>query len=58
MRVTDAEKIAELRADKEHIMALLRACSKMSDSKCRNTIIEAVHQYDVEKLKQARAALT
>lgn len=58
MRMTDAEKIAGLRADKEHIMALLRACSKMSDSKCRNTIAEAVRQYDAEKLKQAKAALT
>ena len=58
MRVTDAEKIAELRADKEHIMALLRACAQMDAFRCRNTIIEAVRQYDAEKLKQAKAALT
>ena len=52
--MTDAEKIAELRADKEHIMALLRACSKMSDSKCRNTIAEAIRQYDALKLQKAK----
>ena len=56
--MTDAEKIAELRADKEHIMALLRACAQMDAFRCRNTIIEAVRQYDAEKLKQAKAALT
>lgn len=50
--MTDAEKIAELRADKEAVMALLRACSKMSASHCRNTIAEAVRQYDIEKLKR------
>lgn len=55
--MSDAEKIAELRADKEHIMALLRACSQMDAFRCRNTIIEAVRQYDAEKLKQAKDAL-
>lgn len=55
--MTDAEKIADLRADKEHIMALLRACSQMDAFRCKNTITEAVRQYDAEKLKQAKEAL-
>lgn len=55
--MTDAEKIAELRADKEHIMALLRACSQMDAFRCRNTITEAVRQYDAAKLQQAKDAL-
>lgn len=54
--MTDAEKITELRADKEHMMAALRACSQMSDAKCRNTIAEAVRQYDAAKLQQAKDA--
>lgn len=55
--MTDSERIAELRADKEHIMSLLRACSKMSDSKCRGTIVEAVRQYDAIRLQQAKEAM-
>lgn len=56
--MTDAEKIAELRADKDRIMALLRyCCMNMDAARCRNTIAEAVRQYDAAKLQQAKDAL-
>lgn len=56
--MTDADKIAELRADKDRIMALLRyCCMNMDAARCRNTIAEAVRQYDAAKLQQAKDTL-